>query len=170
MFNKSISIVLFSLLLIAGTTLAGGEAGKFGIGFAVTESTPTFMGCLWVSNSFTLEPSFAFSTFSLDADHKATQLSPGFGISLHMRKGEDTRPFVGLRFMYSMLRTSGRNYSDLYIGPAFGITHYFSNQFAVSGEYQINLISTDEYYSPSQLTPGATYVQSASLLRVHFYF
>jgi hypothetical protein len=170
MFGKIISVVLMSLLLIAGTVLAGGEKGNFGLGFSVTESTPTFSGIFWISNSLTLEPSFAFSTFSLDADHKATQLSPGFGISFHMCHGKDTRPFAGLRFMYNMLLSNSENYSDLYLGSAFGISQYLSNQFAVSGEYQINLISTDDYYSPSQLTPGATYVQSASFVRVHFYF
>jgi hypothetical protein len=170
MFGKTVSIILLSLLLIVGTAFASGEKGKFGIGFTVTESTPTFMGTLWVSNAVTLEPMLAYSTFSLDDDHSATQLVPGLGVSFHMRPGKDTRPFVGLRFMYNTLMSNEESYSDLYLGPAFGITHYFANQFAISGEYRINVITTDKEFSPSDLIPDATYIQTGALLLVHFYF
>ena len=62
-------------------------------------------------------------------------------------------------------------YVDIVFGPVFGARYYFSDNFAVSGEFQISFVDTDSKGSAEIDRIGnAFYTTTSQLLAVYLYF
>ncbi len=164
---------MVTLFVLSSSALA--ESRKKGIGFSVTESSPTFLLRLWVSNSVSLEPSFAFRRVTArETDILSNgniRLTPGLGVIYHGRNGSDFRPFVGGRVTLDMLAGKSKVRMDKMFSPVFGGEYFFSDHFSIAGEYQLTIIFTDKSVSPSiDLRSSSTYYSTTQLLTVNFYF
>jgi len=163
--------VLLMVLIACSVAMAGGNRGQVGIGLTVTETAPVFMARIWVSNMVTFEPEFGIAHLSIDRPSgSATRYLPGLGFLYHFREGADLRPMLGIRMNIDLLSANDGSYSDIIFGPVLGAEYFISTYFSISGEYQLAVLVTDDELSPSFLASDATYVQSAQLLSVHFYF
>jgi hypothetical protein len=62
-------------------------------------------------------------------------------------------------------------YVDIVFGPVFGARYYFSDNFAVSGEFQISFVDTDSKGSAEiDRVSNAFYATTSELLAVYLYF
>ena len=164
---KSIILGLVLFLVISSSVLAGGNSGQVGIGFTVTESTPTFLMHYWVSETFTFSPELSFNSLS---EPELKRYSFGGTFAYHMKQGSDFRPTIGFFVINDVLRTEDDSYSDLYFGPLVGAEYFFNYHFSVSGLYKVEIIKTNDVLSPSFLQTDATYISTAQLLTVQYYF
>ena len=162
-------IIIISLLILSQSVLAGGKDNQFGIGLTVTESSPSLMLRYWMSDYATFEPEFAFSRVKTDDDSKATEYIPGFGILYHWNPQSNLRPYVGVRVIADIMSGNDETYTDFYTNLLFGCEYFISDRFSITGEYRFTVISTDSDFSPSWLTPSATYLNTGQMLSVHFY-
>lgn len=169
---KSIRCVLLTsiLLTVSDPVFAGGKAGQVGIGLSATDIAPNFMVHIWATDNITIEPSFVLSNFSPKEDGEYTRYAPGLGLLYHWGNAKNIRPYAGFRGALDILSGGGNNYSDIVLGPVFGGEYFFSDHFSVSGEYQIQILITDDKLSPNLLPADATYENTAAFLSVHFYF
>lgn len=151
----------------ASSISAGGNSGQFGIGFTVTESTPSFILHYWISDKFTISPDFSVSKIT---DPSFTRFNYGVTLAIHTRPGQSFRPFFGAAFNNDVISFSDNTFSDIYFGPMFGAEYFFSDNFSITGMYQVQFILTDDLLSPSNLQPGTTYISTAQLLTVQYYF
>ncbi len=164
-------ILVFIILLgtvTATNVFAGGNAGQVGIGFTVAESSPVFIFHYWASEKLTISPEISVNHLS---DPSIIRTNFGLTLASHSRPAESFRPFFGVGFNYDVATSDGNSVADLYIGPLFGAEYFFSDNFSVSGAYQVAVIITDDVASPSiMLRAGTTYITTAQLLTVQYYF
>jgi hypothetical protein len=172
MLSKTIfSFVFLCILLMPlSSVMAGGNAGQFGIGLTVTEESPAFLVRYWGSERITMNPEFSFSHTAITGGGYANNFTPGLRIFYHFRPGSDFRPFVGLGFALDILHVAEKNYMDIFAGPSFGAEYYFSKHFSVQGEYRVEIVATDDEFSPNWLSANASYLNTKQVLSVHFYF
>lgn len=162
---------LLMVLTCSELALAGGGKGDFGIGLTVTESSPAFVARIWTGDSFSLEPHISFAHISPNNSGGITRWGPGLGIINHWRTGQELRPFFGARGELDILAGGPEKYVDVAVGPVFGAEYFLSDDFSVTGEYQLVFLFTDDVLSPSlNLQPSSTYINSVQLLGVTFYF
>lgn len=162
-------VMLFSLLLLSSNSFAGGETGQIGIGLSATDVTPTFTLSFWSSDVMKLEPSFSFANLSPDESDSYTRFMPGLGFFYSLKPGSSIRPYLGARFIMDMSTFDGETYTDYLIAPTFGAEYFFSDNFSVTGEYQVHFIIADKQYSRN-LPAGSTAIETAAVLGVNFYF
>ncbi len=167
--HLSTTIFLIVLALCASAA-ASGRARQLGIGLGITETSTDFMVNFWLSEYFSLEPSFAFRDLSPEGDGGFTRYIPGLGFLYHWSADKDLRPYVGLRGAFDVLSGADGKYTDVSVSPVFGGEYFFSDNFSVSGEYQVVLIVTDDELSPGLLPANSTTVETVEFLSVHFYF
>jgi hypothetical protein len=159
-----------AVMLLSGSLCAGEQTGRFGIGGAVTESSPVLTLVWWPHENITIEPGFGIIYVEPEGESKsAHRLFPTFGVSYHLKPGAQLRPYLGGRFALDIGRSSGATHTDIMFGPAAGAEYFFSDNFSVVAEYVVTVTLTDEV-SPSFLLSNATYVSTGVLVGVAFYF
>lgn len=163
--------IIFILILACGifssNVFAGGKSGQFGFGLTVAEPSPVFIFHYWSSDNFTISPEFSINSIS---EPSIKRFNFGITLAKHGRANESFRPFFGLGLNYDVVSSDGDSFADLYVGPLFGGEYFFCDNFSVSGAYQLVVIMTDDQLSPGMLRPGTTYISSAQLLTVQYYF
>ncbi|MEW5925392.1 MAG: hypothetical protein AB1746_15535 [Candidatus Zixiibacteriota bacterium] len=167
--NRFFSLVLLASVILASSVFAGGKTGQVGIGLSATDATPTFTLSFWHSNNMKMEPSFAIARLSPDGGDSYTRIMPGLGYFYCLKPGSSIRPYFGARFMLDMSMFDGETYTDYLAAPAFGAEYFFSDNFSVTGEYQVQFIFANDNYSRN-LPVGSTAIETAAILGVNFYF
>ena len=117
-----------------------------------------------------MNPEFAFSHTYVSGGGYANRFIPGIRIFYNFRPGSNFRPFAGLGFTFDILHVAERNYMDIFVGLSFGGEYYFSKHFSIQGEYRLELIATDDEFSPNWLGADAAYLNTKQVLSVSFYF
>jgi hypothetical protein len=182
--------IMFGILLIlvaASPACAQHHPGKFGMGLTVSGSAPGFIFSLRALPSLLCEPTFSLDLLNAD-QHNQRRFDPGLGILYQFRQGNDLRPIAGVRFGFHILRTQlifydpypqyspyyyGRmvTYTDFFCGPVFGARYYLSDNFAVSGEFQVTALFYDKGNAPSDdRGVGDMTVSTSQLLALYLYF
>lgn len=162
-------LIIISLFILSQSALAGGKDNQFGIGLTVTDSSPSLMIRYWMNDFTTFEPEFAFSHVKTSDDSKATEYIPGIGFLYHWSPESNLRPYVGVRVIADMMSGGDETYTDFFTNLIAGCEYFISERFSITGEYRFTVISTDSDFSPSWLTPSATYLNTGQMLSVHFY-
>ncbi len=162
-------LVIISILILCQSVLAGGKDNQFGIGLTVTQSSPSLMLRYWMNEFTTIEPEFAFSQVKTSENSKATEYIPGLGFLYHWNPESDLRPYVGVRVIADIMSGQNETYIDFFTNLLVGCEYFISDRFSFTGEYRFTVISTDSEFSPSWLTPSATYLNTGQMLSVHFY-
>ena len=130
-------ITILLCIVLSSNVLAGGKSGQFGIGLTVAESSPVFIFHYWGSDKFTISPEFSVNRIS-----EPSMARYNFGITLagHTRPNENFRPFFGVGFNYDVVTSNGESFGDIYLGPIVGGEYFFSDNFSVSGGYQLAIV------------------------------
>jgi hypothetical protein len=164
------AIILAGLILAVVSASPGADmSGKLGFGFNASQSSQAVMVKLWVSESITIEPLISLRHLSIEGN-SATEMIPGLGFSYYLNSSKDARPFIGLRIAADLISANDETNTDFAISPALGGEYFFNEHFALSGEFQLNIIFTDSEYSPSVGIADATVIQTAQFLGVNIYF
>ncbi len=170
--------IVFMSIAIASLTVtnsATAKSRKKGIGLSVTDSNPIFLFRFFVSNSISIEPTFAFRRVTARRTDLLSngniRWNPGLGVIHHGRIGSDFRPFAGVRAALDILAGKSKVRIDKMFSPVFGGEFFVSENLSIAGEYQLNITFTDKNVSPSiDLRASSTYYSTAQLLTVNFYF
>jgi hypothetical protein len=178
-----ILVTIICIVIMASVVSAQTRRHNFGLGFAVMESKPNLIFSFTATPSLTLEPTLFLGAMNRQDDTQ-WHIAPGIGILHQSRTQEKLRPLVGVRFGADILRikipeytygyiSSSRSetYVDIVFGPVFGARYYFSDNFAVSGEFQISFVDTDSKGSAEiDRVSNAFYATTSELLAVYLYF
>ena len=122
-------------------------------------------------------------------DSRERYFSPGLGVLYQFRQDEGFRLHAGARFgldisrrvfhltefdydyPYPIERTERVTYTDVFAGPVFGARYYLSDNFAVSGEFQVEAIFYDLGVSEEDYrNVGNLSISTAQVLAVYLYF
>jgi hypothetical protein len=185
--RQCIIIMVLFIFFAAPLTWAQHHPGKVGMGLTVNGSEPGFILSFRVSPSVTVEPTFSMNMLNQDSGNQR-QFTPGIGLLYQLRQLGDLRPLVGARVGLNILRTtvyvsyySGfpnefdvpkwDKYVDVSVGPVFGGRYYFSDHFAVSGEFQVKAIFYDRGVSGEDYRGvGKLSISTCQLLAAYLYF
>ncbi len=182
-------IVIMTLIILVATSTAYAQhhPGKFGIGLTVNGSDPGFVFSIGVSPSFLLEPTFFAKLQNID-ESNPRQFDPGMGLLYQFRQHGDLRPLVGVRFGLNILRnvlaipvyynppyiyysSERQTYVDVTVGPIFAARYFLSDNFAVSGEFQVIATFYDKGDLPAyHRNIGELSIATSQLLAAYFYF
>ena len=163
-------VFLFILLIPMSSVIAGSNTHGFGIGLSVIEESPRFMARFWIKDRVSVNPEFSLSQTSKYGGGYSSNFAQGLRVFYHFRPGSEFRPFAGIGIVFDVLHFSGKNYADIFLGISFGGEYFFSNHFSVQGEYRIEMVATDEEFSPNWLGNDVTHIYTKQALGVHFYF
>ena len=163
------SAMLASIVILSSGVFAGGETGQIGIGLSATDATPTFTLNFWLNNTMRMEPSLAIARLSPDGGDSYTRITPGLGYFYCLKPGSSIRPYFGARVLMDMSAFDGETYTDYLAAPTIGAEYFFSDNFSVRGDYQVQFIFANDNYSRN-LPVGSTAIETASFLGVNFYF
>jgi hypothetical protein len=174
-----------TILISASTVCAQSNPGIFGVGMTVNGSDPGFVFSINVLPTLAIEPTFSMVLLNNDG-HNQRQFMPGIGLLYQFLPESDLRPLVGARVRLSILRSDvlyydsyydtyrygPRNtYTDVSVGPVFGARYYFSDNLAVSGEFQVTATFFDKGDYPwAYRNIGELTVSTSQLLAAYFYF
>lgn len=170
--RKSYFPLLFALILLLMPNLLQTEERKnrIGIGIGVANLwrlyESTFIIPIHFSPGFKIEPEFSLYMRSNSAfilDDASTSLTLGCGFFAKTNK-EKTSIYYGARTGIIYYSIEGN--TDLYVGPAIGGEHYFSEHLSLGVEVQLiytffNLFNGD--FTPSEL-------RTKTFLFARFYF
>jgi hypothetical protein len=178
-------IVLLTLLIVLTTSVVSAQppSDKSGMGLTVEGAKPGFIFSFNAGSSMVLEPSLFLGVASRD-DNTQWHIVPGIGILNRFRQGEDLQPLVGVRFGADILTlnvtsldymyfptVTRETYVDILFGPVFGARYFFSDNFAVSGEFQIAMVDTDSSRpAEADRFSDTFYITTTQLLAVYLYF
>lgn len=198
--RSKLAFSLLVLLVLAATARAQDGGNRVGIGVSLIQGAliadleelqfgATFLSNIYVpiivGRSFKLEPEIGFLRFSEDgefAEETITQWRFGIGAFYYMRAAESLRAYVGPRLglqLTSMTDENGGKYefdeTDLLIGIALGGEYFFSDNFSLGGEIQLNYTSFGE---PSykidgveqEMDLGRSLINNNGLILLRWYF
>lgn len=171
------------ILTTASVVLAQPPSNKIGMGLTVEGAKPGFILSFNAGSSLVLEPSLFLGVASRD-DNTQWHIIPGIGILNRSRPGEDLQLLVGVRVAADILsmNVAGSNYAyysavtretyvDILFGPVFGARYFFSDKFAISGEFQIAMVDTDSSRpAEADRFSDTFYITTTQLLAVYLYF
>ncbi len=169
MIKKICLATLIITAILFATVSADEMKGRVGLGFKLTNQSPSLSLKYWVSDNFTLSPSIAMSRLSVNGN-SATEFIPGLSLAYSFTTEKDLLTFIGLNIAADMFFVNDETYTDFALSPLFGAEYFIDSHFSFSGEYRLNIIMTDSDMSTSTSINDATIIETAQFLGVHFYF
>ena len=155
------------LLVIVISTLltAQPQKGKVGVTAEIQTQQMDFLLPIFVNDWVSLSPAIGVANIS----DKYTDLSLGLLMRYHLFT-ETVTPFIGARFgTLLFIPEEGDMISDLILGPSFGGEYYFSENFSVGIELQLNVVVSGEK-SMRFSNPNGTNINSATAIFATIYF
>ena len=161
---KTISI--FSLLMLLNVNfLAQPQSGNIGISVVVQNEQLDFLVPILLTDKLAISPAFGVRSIS----DQYTDVAIG-GILRYYFRNQIVSPFIGGRFGALILSPKeGDATTDLIFGPLFGAEYYFTKNFSVGIELQLNIVSSGEN-SDRFGNPGGTNLNTATAFSATIYF
>lgn len=187
----TIAIMVLTISITAAAVCAQHHPGEFGIGLSISGSTPGFILSISSSSSpLTIEPTFSMQITD-NQGRNERYFSPGIGMLYQFQQEDDFRLHAGVRcgldisrrafsvivydevfHMYPSEIIVNEIYTDIILGPVFGGRYYFSDNFALSGEFQVKAVffdkqtrSWEDYRDAGELS-----ISTSQVLAVYLYF
>lgn len=163
-----LAIVLFLLPALSyGQDQTSGNIKK-GLTVSVQNSELGIMMPFYLSKKFILAPGFQFAY----ASKVGTDIVVGLSTKSFIKDQTNIRPYWGVKAglgYYNPDATDTSNQIDFILGAAVGVEYFFSQNFSIGIEPQLNLsISDDE--SNRFGNPGGTGLNTATMLTANIYF
>lgn len=161
---KTIFSILF-FLIITTLIIAQPQRGKVGVSAEIQTQQMDFLLPIFVNDQVSLSPAVGVANIS----DKYTDISLGLLMRYHLFI-EKVTPFIGFRagtLLY--IPEEGDMISDLLLGPSFGGEYYFSENFSVGIELQLNVVVSGEK-SMRFSNPDGTNINTATAIFATIYF
>jgi hypothetical protein len=139
-----------------------------GLSAAVQESQLGIMMPFFLSDKFVLAPGVQFAY----ASKAGMDISFGLSTKAFFSDHDKIRPYWGLKAgisYYNPKASNTSNQSDFVFGGAAGVEYFFSQNFSVGIEPQLNLTLSDDE-SDRFGNPGGTGINTATIVTVNIYF
>lgn len=157
--------LLIMIILISSSFFAQPQRGKVGVSAEIQTKQMDFLLPIFVNDQVSLSPAVGLVSIS----DKYTDISLGLLIRYHLFI-EKVTPFIGFRAgTLLFLPEEGDMITDLLVGPSFGGEYYFSENFSVGIELQVNVVASGEK-SMRFSNPKGTNINSATAIFATIYF
>jgi hypothetical protein len=160
------TLLIFSLLIWLNTyLLAQPQSGNVGLSVVVQNEQLDFLVPILLTNKLAISPTFGIRSIS----DQYTDVVFG-GILRYYFQNQIVSPFIGGRIGAIILSPKeGDTTTDLIFGPLFGGEYYFTSNFSVGIELQLNIISSGDN-SNRFGNPGGTNINTATAFFATIYF
>lgn len=161
---KTLTSILFCLI-ISTMIIAQPQSGKVGVSAEIQTQQMDFLLPVFVNDHISLSPAFGIANIS----DKYTDISVGLLMRYHLFV-EKVTPFIGLRAgTLLFVPDEGDMISDLLLGPSFGGEYFFSENFSIGIELQLNVVMSGEK-SMRFSNPNGTNINTATAIFATIYF
>ncbi len=162
-------VILLSLIVFLFTNFVAAQEKeknpKLGLTASYQDANFDILFNVWLNKRIKLSPAFGLIHSSGGGSDFTLGLVPQF----YMREGK-VRPYFTPRFAAIISSPNqGKSTTDLLFGGAFGSEYFFTKNFSVSIEAQLNVIKSDENSMRFQ-NPGGTNVNTATAFLATIYF
>jgi hypothetical protein len=160
--------IIFLCTLISTLTNAQETNNKsWGISAAIQESQLDFLFPIWVSSNIVMAPGIGL----IDIGGAGTDLRFGLVDRIYLNTDENIQPFLGGRggILLSITEDEDNTIIDYVFGLLGGGEYFFSNNFSVGIEAQLNFSISDNK-SNRFGNPGGTNINTASVIFATIYF
>ncbi len=161
----SVFILIF-LTAVSGLAQNNEEKRKAGLSASFNGEPVTILIPIWVNESVVLAP----TTYLIYIEDTGTKY--GFGLTLrgYLKTPKTFSPYIGARGLLAMVDiTDGDSVADIVAGVLFGGEYFFSKNFSVAIEGQMNA-SFSEEKSTQFGNPGNTNMNTATVIVANVYF
>ena len=159
------TLIVLIFLFYSSTFYSQPQKGNIGISVLVQNSQLDFLIPIFISDNFAVSPAVGISSIS----DQFTDISLG-GIIRYYFSKNIVSPFIGGRFGALLLNPKdGESTTDLIFGPLFGGEYYFTKNFSVGIELQLNITKSDERSNRFN-NPNGTNINTATAFFATIYF
>jgi hypothetical protein len=166
-FIISIMLLIFLIILNSNNIFAQELShGKFGISAAANAAQADISLPIWAGNYNSIAPSIGI----VNVEESYTDLSLALVYHHYFKYNKNFSPFLGIRGGALLnLPESGTKTTDYLLGIAGGGEYFFSSNFSVGIEAQLNFTFSDEN-STRFGNPGGTNFNTGSVIFAAVYF
>ena len=165
---KNINFAFVAILCIVYTMSSSAQENKrtWGISASIQETQLDILFPIWTGTSNIIAPSIG----AIYIGDSGTDLRIGLLDRIFFNATENIKPFVGLRAgALISLPDEGDTVTDYVIGLLGGGEYFFSENFSVGVEAQLNMSISDENSSRFG-NPGGTNINTATAIFATVYF
>ena len=140
---------------------------SWGLSVAIQENQLDFLFPIWITSNNVMAPGIGL----IDIGGAGTDLRLGLVDRIYLNTNENIQPFIGGRggIMLAIPKDKGDTIIDYVFGLLGGGEYFFSNNFSVGIEAQLN-VSISEDRSNRFGNPGGTNINTASVIFATIYF
>ncbi len=161
-------VVFLTLMIFFTNFVAAQDKEKnprFGLTASYQSASFDILFNVWLNQKIKISPGFGL----IHSSDNGSDYTLGLVLQFFMREGK-IRPYSALRFasiISSPKQSTGT--TDLLFGLGFGSEYFFTKNFSVSIEAQLNVIKSDEKSMRFQ-NPGGTNINTATVFLASLYF
>jgi hypothetical protein len=161
------TIPLSIILILSIASVSNAQSNRtWGLSAAIQDTQLDFMIPIWTGSNNVMAPGVGVITIGSGG----TDLRLGLTDRIYLNTDKNIMPFLGGRAGILMaMPNSGESTTDLVFGLLGGGEYFFSDNFSIGIEAQINFSISDEKSSRFG-NPGETNINTASMIFASIYF